>query len=116
MTLIGILAAISVLLVWLIVRHPHWFVVAGRALFDAMAVAGRWYSLTEPAIACRALDPTQDIPVDPPFDITRLDEAGLTARLLNGTLRKEDYHRAMAALAEADAARHPVPFPPGADG
>jgi hypothetical protein len=130
MTLIAILVAISLLVVWLVVLRPRWLAVVGRALFDAMAVAGRWYTLCEPAVACR---PAEDPKVEAArlndsgaydrgiFDATSLDAAGrreaeLTARRLTGLLTRDDYQQAMAALAAADATRHPLPIPPGPDG
>jgi hypothetical protein len=106
MTLIAILAVVAVLVTWLAVRRPRWLCVVGRVLFDAMAVAGRWYALTEPAVVCRTVDTSA----------ADLDEVELTTRLLTGALSREAYQRAMAALAAADATRHPVALPPGTDG
>jgi len=125
MTLIGILAAMTLFVVWLVIRRPRWLAVAGKVLFDAMAVAGRWYSLTEPGLVCRAVDPSPDTPSDAAglsscssasLDAAGLHEADLTARLLTGLLAREDYQRAMADLAADDATRHPLPIPPGIDG
>lgn len=125
MTLIAILVAVSLLVAWLVILRPRWLAVVGRVLFDAMAVAGRWYTLCEPAVACRA---AEDARVEVTrlndtglFDVTDLDTAGvreadLTIRLLTGLLTRDDYQRSMAALAAADAARHPLPIPPGIDG
>jgi len=39
-------------------------------------------------------------------------EAALVGKLLDGALTPSDYHRAMAGLAAADAARNPIHVPP----
>jgi hypothetical protein len=110
-TLGGVLLVASVALaIWLVVRHRPWLARVGRAICDEFAGSARWYMGAPPL-------PTDTLPdaktvADVPDSVERLLEATLTARLLDRTLTRAEYQRAMAVLAADDERQHPMPVPP----
>jgi hypothetical protein len=105
----GLLLTASIaLLIWLVVRRRRWLTRAGQIAFDALAASARSY-LPAPLPAPATRPQPKD---EGPEDLAFRTEAALAARLLDRTLAKDDYHRAMAELAAEDALRRPMSVPP----
>jgi hypothetical protein len=104
-----LLVGLVALLVWLTVWHRPWLTRFGRTIFDGFATAGSFYwgVPSEPAKA----DPDAPADVELPGDGARRTESTLAACLLDRTLAKDDYQRAMARLAAEDEERHPMSVP-----
>jgi hypothetical protein len=104
-----LLVGLMGLLIWLTIWHRPWLARFGRAMFDGFATAGTLYLGAPPAPA--KADPNVRAEVELPDDSARRTESTLAACLLDRTLAKDDYQRAMAKLAAEDEERHPMSVP-----
>lgn len=105
-----LLIASLALLIWLVVRRRPWLARIGRAIADEFTRSAQWYMgvppPSKPAVSRAKAD------VEIPDTLASRAEAVFTAHLLDGTLTRDDYQRAMAELAADDERQHPMSVPP----